>query len=83
MYNPEEEVTVKWSQNTRKHFESKGYVYTNRNDEFQVKVKDLLPNSNVKITVTCDCDECNNSIKLPFRNYNKAIEKYGIYRCKP
>lgn len=34
MYYPDEIVTVKWSNNTRKHFEEKGYIFTHKDDEF-------------------------------------------------
>ena len=36
-----QKVKIKWTGNTRKHYESKGYIYTKNLDEFDVNVEDL------------------------------------------
>lgn len=40
-----QKVKIKWSGNTRKHYESKGYTYTHNGDAFDVKVQDLTKGS--------------------------------------
>lgn len=36
-----QKVTVKWNGNTRKWYESKGYVFSKINDNFEVLCEDL------------------------------------------
>lgn len=51
-------VTVKWNPYSQKYYQSKGYVFTKRGDEFQVKIEDLQEGSHTKVKVICDfCGE--------------------------
>lgn len=53
-YDENQLVKVKWNNTNRKWYESKGYVYTKRYDEFEVLAKDLTVHSDKKIVATCD-----------------------------
>ena len=73
MFNENQLVEIKWVNKTRNHYESKGYVFTNYNDLFYVKAKDL-PNGS-KNNVEVICDFCNNSFYPSYVNYNKRANK--------
>lgn len=72
-------VPIKWSKGTRKHYESKGYVYTKKSDEFQVNVEDLTIGSTVLVDVKCDY--CNSVQKMPYRTFYKNHNGKS-YCCK-
>lgn len=76
-----EEVIMKWNENNRKWYESKGYVFTKYNDEFEVKVKDLSDGTSVKVNVKCD--NCGEIIyDVIWNKYIKYIsENNGKYYC--
>lgn len=76
----EQEVTIKWFTRNKKRFIDLGYKFTKFSDTFLVKVKHLERNSNVKVIV--QCDGCGKSMITPYRNYNKIIDKKGIYDCR-
>lgn len=44
-------VTVKWNPYSQKYYQSKGYVFTKRGDEFQVKIEDLQEGSHAVPTI--------------------------------
>lgn len=70
-------VKIKWHNKTRKYYEDKGYIFTKYGDEFEVKISDLPPGSNVKIDVLCDyCLEngIKTVIKKEYYLYLKARE---------
>lgn len=62
-----QKVKVKWTGNTRKHYESKGYVYTENLDEFYADVEDLTHGSTIVVNV--ECDFCKTVNHMPYRNY--------------
>lgn len=47
-------VMVKWHGTNRKYYVSKGYLYTKKGEEFEVKIEDLQEGSNINVTVKCD-----------------------------
>lgn len=47
-------VETKWVGRTKKYYESKGYVFTKKNDIFLVRIEDLQEGSNVKVFYICD-----------------------------
>jgi len=49
-----QKVKVKWNGRTREHYEKLGYVYTKKDEEFEVSAHELTPGSNIKISVMCD-----------------------------
>ena len=62
-----QKVKIKWIGNTRKHYESKGYVYTKNLDEFEVNVEDLTNGSTVIVDVKCDF--CKSINKMSYKDY--------------
>lgn len=62
-----QKVKIKWIGNTRKHYESKGYVYTKNLDKFEVNVEDLTSGSMVNVDVQCDF--CKTIYKMPYKDY--------------
>ena len=70
-------VKVKWTGNIRKHYEDKGYTYTNHLDEFDVDVLDLTNGSMVLVKVKCDyCDDT--ITEMPYKQY---LQLRGAYCC--
>lgn len=84
MYNENQLVEVKWSAKTRKHYESKGYRFTNYGDAFLVKAKDLLNSSKYNIEVICDfCGKAYYPTILNFnRRANKNVDSFDDCRDK-
>ena len=54
MYDENQLVKTKWNNNNKDRYIEKGYKFTKRYDEFQLKAKDLSPTSKVKVKATCD-----------------------------
>ncbi|MED3562272.1 zinc-ribbon domain-containing protein [Bacillus xiapuensis] len=50
----DQKVKAKWTRRTRKHYESKGYLYTGNEDEFFINVNDLSEGSHTLVKYTCD-----------------------------
>lgn len=58
MFDENQIVQVRWNNSNREWYESKGYIFTKRNELFDVKAKDLSPRSKTKIRAICDyCGE--------------------------
>lgn len=75
-----QKVKVKWTGNTRKHYESKGYIYTKYLDDFDVNVEDLTTGSSALVTVKCDF--CNGNTKMPYKDYlHLQSELYCCPEC--
>jgi len=70
---------VKWGNKTKKHYESKGYVFTKRGNEFEAKIEDLTLGAHVLIKVKCD--ECGELLNIAWQNYQKFIKVDGKYYC--
>ena len=77
-----------------KYYEDKGYKIPKRknkygklkiieNTKIKVKVEDLPKNSNVKIQVKCDGNDCENPYLKPMKwqAYKKYVHKNGKYYC--
>ena len=74
-----QKVKVKWTGNTRKHYESKGYIYTKNLDEFDVAVEDLTNGSMTMVNIKCDY--CDNIVSMAYKEYFKK-HKNKPYCCK-
>ena len=77
-------IFIKWHYNTRKYYEGKGYIFTNWGDEFEVKISDLPPNSDIKIPVLCDycLKEGKETVCWKMvKEYNKTKNKKIIKDC--
>lgn len=72
MLLPNQFIEVKWHPANKKHYESKGYVYTKMHETFLVKAEDLLPTSHSRVKVKCDhCD------KIMDRQFRRYVEETG------
>ena len=72
-------VKVKWHGKTRKHYESLGYVYTKKGDEFEVRVQDLTKGSGAK--VACRCDGCGKKLSWTYNDYKDISKEDGSTYC--
>lgn len=73
-----QKVEIKWTGNLRKHYESKGYTYTNNLDNFMVDVLDLTKGSTVYVNVKCDF--CEKEKFMPYKDYLKL--RSNNYCCE-
>ncbi len=84
------EVEIKWHHSNKKHYESKGYIFTKYKDKFNVNIEDLLESSQVNIQTLCDyCLQkgiekiCNKIYSNYIRdNKNGIIHKDCCINCK-
>ena len=69
-------VKIKWNGNNKKHFVSKGYVFTKLHEEFDVFPTDLPEGSNIYIS--CECDNCHKIFQTRYNQYllRKTDETY-------
>lgn len=78
-------VVLKWTQNNKKHYISKGYNFTKIWDDFTVDVNDLSENSDKK--VLCQCDYClkiyTTSISKIFNGRKSRVKKDCCSNCRP
>ena len=72
-------VEVQWQSRNKRHYESKGYKFTQINDNFSCKIEDLSKGSHVKVQVKCD--GCNNFINVNWKNYLRYLQKDNKYYC--
>lgn len=49
-----QQISVKWTRRNRRQYESKGYIYTNIDEEFLVSHFDLSSGSHAKVKFVCD-----------------------------
>lgn len=77
------EVEVSWNSSNRKHYESKGYIFTKKGDKFIIPVNNLPNKSFIKVEV--QCDYC--GIKFPrewevfLRLKNNYVSKDACLDC--
>jgi len=77
-------LMTKWVGKYKKYYVEKGYTFTKMLDTFEVKVEDLLENSNEYVEVLCDYCKLNISRKT-YQGYNfarKIIDKDCCDECK-
>jgi len=75
-------VLIKWNRSTCTHYKELGYIFTKVNDEFEVKVEDLYPNTKTKVDV--QCDYCDKVISKSYKKYldgRKIVEKDCCKQC--
>lgn len=77
-------VTMRWNPSNIKWYESKGYIYTKWNDEFEVIIEDLTDGSHALIDVKCDCKDCISPIVNPikYQDYLRCVHDDGKYYCQ-
>lgn len=84
MFDVNQIVKIKWNNTNRDWYESKGYVYTKRYCEFEVKVGDLSPKSSCRINAVCDY--CGNKYSTQYAvimNGRNSIPKDACPHCAP
>jgi len=64
-----DKMTIKWRNNTKRHFEELGYKFTKLNDEFEINVSDLSLTSTMKIKLICDNVDCKEAYEISYRDY--------------
>lgn len=76
-------VIVRWNSQNKKWYMDKGYIFTKMNDEFEVKVEDLIKGSSVYVEVKCDGKECTTPIAnlMRWSDYLRQVKDNGKYYC--
>lgn len=76
-----QKIEVKWNGFTRRHYESKGYVFTKDRESFYVDPEDLTDGSGKKVKLVCDY--CKKEYSVPWSSYKKQKtgEKDACPRC--
>ena len=78
-----QKIEIKWNNANKKHYESKGYIYTKMKDIFLVDVKDLSSGSNKEVKILCDY--CGEEYYKNYQNYlksHKYSNKDACNNCK-
>lgn len=75
-------VKITWHNQTRKHYEEKGYVFTKYKDCFTVRAEDLSEGNHTKVVVICDY--CGKEFKKDYSSYirGKATGKDCCCDCQ-
>lgn len=82
MFDENQIVQVRWNNSNREWYESKGYIFTKRNDFFDVKAKDLSPSSNARIKAACDyCGEEYDAYFVVLMDGRKIVQKDCCRNC--
>ena len=77
-----ENVEIKWTYRNRKHFESKGYKFTNINDPLMVKISDLTTGSPARIKLKCDyCGKEYECYYYSYVNSHAMLNKDACHSC--
>ncbi|WP_332635070.1 hypothetical protein [Halalkalibacter flavus] len=74
MIKDNQKIQMTWNPSNKKHFVSRGYVFTKIYDEFQVEVEDLNEGSNKPIIITCDY--CGRDVPRPKFTYLEHCFNY-------
>ena len=82
MFDENQLVEMQWNNGTKKWYESKGYVFTKKDDKFFVKAKDLKASSNKTVNVICDyCGKEYQTAYYVFINGRKVNAKDCCHSC--
>lgn len=82
MFDENQIVQVKWNNTNREWYKSKGYIYTKRNDIFDVYAKDLSPRSSARIKAICDyCGEGYDTHFVTLMDGREIIKKDCCSKC--
>ena len=82
MYDENQTIQVKWNNSNKQWYESKGYVFTKRNEVFDVCIKDLSPHSSKQINVVCDyCGSEYTTQYALITSGRKIIQKDCCHNC--
>ena len=75
-----EKIRIKWHPSNKKHFESLGYKWTKKGEEFEVWSNELSKGSN--IIVRGICDECGKNLTWAYKDYIKYLKDEGRIYCR-
>lgn len=76
------EVEQRWNNYIKRWYEDKGYIFTKRNDCFNVKIKDLPTNSKTRINPCCDyCGKIYETSYAVYLQGHKIINKDCCPHC--
>lgn len=73
-------IKAEWTDETRKYYEKRGYVFTNYGDLFEVKENDFSKTSKKHIKIECHC--CHNYFDMEFRSYHQRIINKKPIECQ-
>lgn len=79
----EKEYEVRWNSSNKKHYTSKGYIFTKMKEPFFVKVNDLAKSSLTEVDY--QCDYCKGFGKKKYKDLidgRKIIEKDACGKCR-
>lgn len=79
MIDETQKIILHWNKVIKKYYIEKGYEFTDYKKPFEVKINDLPLNANIDVIAICDY--CKNEIKVKYKYYNEAIQKYNNYYC--
>ena len=74
-----QKVKIKWVNQVKEHYESRGYFFTKFHDEFEVNVEDLTPTSSYFVFVKCDY--CSDIFEQKYRDYNLMLQRINPKSC--
>lgn len=75
------EVDVVWGARNKKHYLELGYNYTKFGVSMRIPAEHTMPNSIIKVEVSCD--QCDKHINIEYRDYIKNTkENSGKYLCR-
>lgn len=78
--NNVENIMARWTPDTRRYYEKRGYVFSSYDNYFYVKSSDFSAESKMPIRTKCSC--CGDYFDDVFRNYDKRIRRIGVNLCK-
>lgn len=79
MLVPGQTFKVKWHQNNKEWYISRGYTFTNYKDEFEINAEDITRGSKIKLKAICDyCGETFGTYAITYRD---AIDNYPFKMC--
>lgn len=70
-----EYVTTTWNSSNKKYLEEKGYIFTKYGEKINILMKDVHPNSTIKIKIKCqECEEI-------FERQKRNLKNHICYKC--
>ena len=64
------------------YYKNLGYNVDKIDTKILVKIEDVNPNSDCRITAICECEDCNNETSISLYKYNVNKNRQGYYGCK-
>ena len=74
-----QKVEIRWNKRNKKHYIDKGYIFTEYNKIFVVRVEDLQPGSDIAVQVICDY--CGKKYNIAWYHYVEVYNKKQKNAC--